>query len=557
MPVAAFRLAALRYVVLFVAILAGVALLVPAWKYADLWLLATLVDGAQDREIDDQVVPIDLNAGLGRVRKPLLELLGEICGSTGAEFRCDRPARELPSVVAIDVEFFANAGDPAQVRRLSQAVSALYDRGISVYGSILPYNQPGIAQARDAAGAPVEELDQHFSGFGHTQLFTLPLFPSVAWYEPTLLLPSGQELQALPLSIQEGISGHANLAASSQQTRVFSVGSHAAFLGAVRTVPLDSSRRKFSKFDWLVIGDLPAEKAALSKRPGGAAARDRTGFELVTWAISDFKRQLVQRRFATLDDSRLMIAMVVQSSALAVILFRFAFARLRTRRYCYALSFLAASAGSFAALVILVGALYASGTVYSRVSLVCCGIVTASALAARQAADDERHLRFLTSVASEARAKRAGALRYDVFVSYAHEPENTRWIEEQVLGILSAARGPDGELLRIFFDRESLGVGTLWYDRISEAVQTSRYFVPIYSKTYFQRWFCRDEIELALLRLEQSPDFIVPVSRVGPRIPRRYADLQYVDAVRDREFMAKVLRAVGGSKGKPDPASKG
>lgn len=51
-----------------------------------------------------------------------------------------------------------------------------------------------------------------------------------------------------------------------------------------------------------------------------------------------------------------------------------------------------------------------------------------------------------------------------------------------------------GMEIRIFVDRNDLQWGELWRERIEEALQTTTFFIPIVTPTYFQREECRKEL---------------------------------------------------------------
>jgi TIR domain len=124
------------------------------------------------------------------------------------------------------------------------------------------------------------------------------------------------------------------------------------------------------------------------------------------------------------------------------------------------------------------------------------------------------------------------AIAYDVFISYAHDPiENREWVRRHVAAPLSGLRHADGRPIRIFFDERSIEAGRQWKREIELALLGTCCFIPIYSERYFDRPYCREEIELAdQLRIEGRLDF-VPIARVTTGIPERYLrKVQYLDA---------------------------
>src|SRR5690554_3745103 len=51
-----------------------------------------------------------------------------------------------------------------------------------------------------------------------------------------------------------------------------------------------------------------------------------------------------------------------------------------------------------------------------------------------------------------------------------------------------------GSAIRIFVDRHDLEWGQVWRERIDEALQSTTFFIPIVTPTYFQREECRKEL---------------------------------------------------------------
>jgi hypothetical protein len=117
-------------------------------------------------------------------------------------------------------------------------------------------------------------------------------------------------------------------------------------------------------------------------------------------------------------------------------------------------------------------------------------------------------------------------------------------VEENVLAPLSRVRTAEGKPLRIFFDRQSIKIGYTWYTTLVEGVYGSRFFVPIYSEDYFDRPFCRDELDIAMLRQVGAEAFILPIARRVDGIPTRYARVQFVDANKEPDFIESVIAAI-------------
>lgn len=120
---------------------------------------------------------------------------------------------------------------------------------------------------------------------------------------------------------------------------------------------------------------------------------------------------------------------------------------------------------------------------------------------------------------------------YDVFISFAGE--DRIWTEEQVLRRLQRCRTMDGRMPRIFFDRSRTGVqtGEAWDESLAKAIDVSRKFVAIYSRSYFSKEACKFELRIANERdLGRRMRFINPVlyDLTLEKIPRHVTDAQYI-----------------------------
>ena len=139
------------------------------------------------------------------------------------------------------------------------------------------------------------------------------------------------------------------------------------------------------------------------------------------------------------------------------------------------------------------------------------------------------------------------AVQYDVFVSYAHDPsENKAWVKSAIVAPLAALRHADGTPYRIFFDEAAIKVGRQWKTEIELALLGTRCFLPVYSERYFERPYCREEIEIAdQLRIEGRLRMF-PVARAVEGVPERYLrKVQYIDARANPEFMGELIAQIG------------
>jgi len=98
--------------------------------------------------------------------------------------------------------------------------------------------------------------------------------------------------------------------------------------------------------------------------------------------------------------------------------------------------------------------------------------------------------------------------RYDLFVSYKREPSAKRlvtpWLRE-VLNRIEYWVGQDmgGVPIEVFFDEDSIEVGSNWPDEIRTALLTAKCLLPIWSPEYFHSSWCMAEWKSFLRRERQ------------------------------------------------------
>jgi hypothetical protein len=498
---------------------AAIGLFTPFYHYCDAWLLTDVLGYAKHETIDPRVVPIDLGAPKDGLRPPVAALLEAICkpdraaGTPGAT--CTRRRLSLPESVVMDIVFATGSGDPHLVERLRNDIVALREAGVGVYAVVAP-------------GIPtVAPIYAALTGAGHTEINVVPFVATgFAWYKHVENV-DGKNVLAMPLAVE---SGNGSVDAGDTGTTLIPVGPHETFQQQYWTVKdaiatfagdrLGSSTtqgRLYGKT--LVVGNGATDV----KLPGG-----RNGFEVANWAISDwFADPRLVQRLTSQPDNLLMLVLTVAASALAALTYVYLFRFVRTRPFGYAIAFGGACIAAFLGIAAFEAISIVGNYAFSQVSLALIGTVTASGVAARASADGVKHERFLRDL--WARSQDSPDDRFDVFISYTHDPENAAWVKEHIYERLSQTLGPSGQPLRIFFDRDSIKTGMDWYERIVRSIHGTRVFLPVYSRGYFRRWFCRDELELALLRRRNDPTFILPITRVGYKLPRRYASIQALD----------------------------
>ncbi len=120
-------------------------------------------------------------------------------------------------------------------------------------------------------------------------------------------------------------------------------------------------------------------------------------------------------------------------------------------------------------------------------------------------------------------------MSYLFFLSYAHDDNKPGsgsedgLVKKFYLDLCNALRAktglPEDEIG--FFDAEEIELGTRWSQELSEAIQTSRTFVSVFSPTYFRKPFCGQEWMVFNLRQQayaktlaagaEEPRLMIPV----------------------------------------------
>ena len=444
-----------------------------------------------------------------------------------------------PRTVLLDIW---TSDQPEGVDALTAAVAALHQRGARVLAAVEPKDRQGRLTG--------DFMQQHFAnfyiqvvdGFGHTQLDATG---DVLHFQCRLHLPGAQgetRLTALPV-----------LAGASPDCRddgaiIIPLGNDSAFVPLTHQLAQDG-RGFVPAFtpgkmpETVIVGSLQEDSDNLLKRPGPV---------LLAWAVTDLARAGQGAARRPLNHPLAALGLGALTVLATLVAYRLAFRVLRVRITPARWTLLAGALAPFAlaaaaALLLASAGLVAldGGPVVPLAMPLALGLFAVgwAVFGARRWIDDER-LRAQLDVAREERA-----IAYDVFISYAHEPpEHKAWVKAQVLGPLAALRGPNGSPLRIFFDESAIKVGRQWKAEIELALLGTRCFIPVYSERYFDRPYCREEIEMAdQLRIEGRLRMF-PVAREVTAIPERYLrKLQYIDAHGDRPFAADLCEQVAAS----------
>jgi TIR domain len=113
----------------------------------------------------------------------------------------------------------------------------------------------------------------------------------------------------------------------------------------------------------------------------------------------------------------------------------------------------------------------------------------------------------------------AEPIPYRCFISYTHDDNDDHdavvdRLKKEMAGRFEAATG---SRLEVFLDRESIGWGERWRDRIADAIAGSTLFVPIITMRYFNSGACREEFSAFFSAADRKgvSDLILPVILSG------------------------------------------
>lgn len=450
-----------------------------------------------------------------------------------------------PRTVLLDI-WISSAADG--VPALSAAVEALRRRGTRVYAAVEPKDRHGALRGDFMLQHHVPFYTQVVDGFGHTQLDTAG---GLLYFRCRLGVASGQgemQLTALPLMASPGRDCR-------EGTLVVPLGADAAFKGLTHRLALDGTG--FAP---------PFERAAMPELViVGSLAEDsdnplaRAGPVLLAWAVTELARSGPGTARQPLNHPVAAIGLALAAWVATLVAYRLSFRVLRVRvtppRWPLLAGALLPFSLACAALLLLAGAGLVAmndGPVVPLAMPLAIGCLAAfRAWRSAQHWVRAEQLRAELAAGGEERA-----IAYDVFVSYAHDPpEHKAWVKAQVVAPLAAMRQADGRPLRIFFDESSIKVGRRWKAEIELALLGTRCFVPVYSDAYFERPYCREEMEIAdQLRIEGRLQMF-PVARAVGAIPERYLrKLQYIDARGDGAIAQTLQEQVQAALHPPPPA---
>ena len=531
----------LLYAGIYVAVMTVTAWL-PTWRTADWWIFARL-NNRTAPAIANNIMVIDLpyNTNLKLFRTQVAGLLNHMA---------DHP-ESLPEIVAFDISF--SGLDTLGISGLEQAIQRLQATKVAVYAGVDPRKEEGMSGQLDP-----EYMNRHAQhlygilyGKGHTAFDHLY---GVAKYDPELELTGqmgSEQLQALPVLIA---TNHFNRPLTTiAEPIVLNLGDPKELRNRSYTfrlrkgnIPTFIHYRQAGGDD--AIGSEPDFKGRLVVV--GCLDKDKTDFqnlsgpEILAFAISDrilpSESNILPKVLAS---PILLISLVFGFAVCALSFFKFLF---RKWIYCRSKLWLLSAVSIIVCLLImmlLVLALLKLKYVYPQVSLVGFSILLTIALTwIYTQRDSERKLITLNTENYEAGGD--DRLKYDVFISYAHSPENSAWVKKNVYEPLMKIKKSNGTKLSVFFDENDIKPSENWQHKLALGIDASRFFLPIYTTDYFSRKFCQYEMEIAALRREDLKDFIIGIARHNFELPKPYRLINYLDVRNDDKFMARIIEII-------------
>ena len=499
------------------------------WQMGDhLVFRALYLTRAPEPGMDIRLIDIDYP---DEARREQPERYRAILGSALAQLAALPVA---PRIVLIDVWLSSN---PAGSEPVVKGIAALRGKGARVYAAVDPRDRHGQYTADFMKSHHEAIYSSALDGYGHTQLEHAF---GVLKYERELVLPSAMgELRVSALPVRSAMdSGAADTLPASL---VIPLGSDEAFKPFMHR--LASADGKFQPAipadatpNYVIIGSIAEDSDNVLRRSGPL---------LLAWALSDLVAGQASVAREPLNHPAALLGLAALAALLAWGAFQLVFRAMRGRvapSRWDALALWTALTGFLAATAILLAigsiALLAGRVIPAAFPIMCAGLGAAFAwLGARRWIAEEQVQRALRGSGEER------AVQYDVFISYAHDPaENRAWVKQQVVAPLASLRHADGTPYRIFFDEAAIKVGRRWKTEIELALLGSRCFVPVYSERYFERPYCREEIEIAdQLRIEGRLRMF-PVARAVEAVPERYLrKVQYLDVRANPEFMRELI----------------
>lgn len=111
--------------------------------------------------------------------------------------------------------------------------------------------------------------------------------------------------------------------------------------------------------------------------------------------------------------------------------------------------------------------------------------------------------------------------KYDFFISYSRNNSNhAQAIQEKL-----------SNKFKVFFDTQSIDVGTNWLGKINTSLRNSERFIVCISPEYLESEMCRYEYLFCNLKfIKQGDDYVLPIYLYNASLPFEMQILNYYDA---------------------------
>ena len=487
---------------------------------------AQFADRPDDIELTDEIRLVDLPYPPGMrdrgdptlFRARLADLLTALAADTA----------NLPRAVVLDIWF---SKDDRGLEPLTEAIRRLEQARVPTYASFNPE-----AEGRGDFDALMREhaqplYENALSGYGHT---LMQLHRGILSYEreiPFQTASGTRYVRALASTVARDLQWPDEFSATSlvvpvgsersvdERTVTFFHEGEAPSGGQFRRPGATASAAPALRGAVVVVGNMADDVHA------GAP---QAGPKLVAWALDDARRGHRNAR-VPLDHAGvvagLILAMGLLTAGAIGLLFKFV-PGLQSRPALLAVG------GSLVglALLVLTGAACRAMGYVMPVGLPLAAVLLAGLLGWRHAA------KFLAAGAAE------GTGKYDVFISYSRQHGD--WVAANVFAPLSAVRKPNGQPLRVFFDRTEIGIGEAFTSKYMWAIVDSRVFVPVFSADYYGKNHCRNEMDLAFKRHIDKRLRIAPLALEAGAVPEIFSVLNYIDVQAHPRFIDDIARTI-------------
>jgi len=523
----------------YVAFMLVLTLWMPVWHQVDLAFFQRITV-AQDSTISSDIAIVDVRSwdtiDIPADRRTIAAFLEQLVKN-----------RQHPIAVVLDISFGPCQSKPcdpnwtAARASLIKALAGARAAGVDVYAT----EEVPVDESDDVLAAPSprdESIYAQLTAAGHTGFTIVPgsrfLFYRVCyapangldhdlWSVATRILPSfdasrGCDTEHRPVLVGPPIgAGSATL----------------YHIAAQRPFPAEADFQG----KYVILGTTQYDRPRYS---------DRSGPELLAWALTDaLARQQsmvsLQGYYEAKPQNGMLLALIPLFSAVTILAFTtfyFLARRLRLKNVRRFLPWISATVAVCTGLLVFAAFeywMFLSHEIQPQVTLISIGMLAAAVLCGVRA----RQIEFVDSSTIEIQPTEKHD--YDVFISYAHD--EGAWVFEHVYAPLRDAKRPDGTSLSIFFDTSSIRVGTAWQDKISLAIDGSRFIVPVYSAIYFTKPYCRFEIRRAHRKWIGAGDqsrCVLPVMRGHPQILQTVDDIQATSIDDDPNIVKNIIEEI-------------